>query len=323
MEVIEIRHKRRFLQVCWALNNVCNYNCSYCTPINKNGQFNNLTIDTAKKFVDVIFEYYAEELRHNIINFNFTGGEPTIWKYFVELCEYIKSYEEDDLLIPITVNTNFSRPLKWWEKHVHLFDMVIASFQIEFANKDEFFKKTKIGLDTALAIRLSMHKDRFWEVSEFGEKLVNTPGNYRVEWVPLFDELGINSEPFEYKDKKQKKFLNEHTTSVYKADFRFRKKPRWLMRTILIDENNDEHDFITNDLVLMKKNYFLNWECNLGLDSLFVSYEGDVEGATCRLRYIGNIIYEDYEFPNSPMICTKEYCHCGADIMIPKRKVWG
>lgn len=314
--LIEVRRQNPHFNILWALNNVCNYNCSYCSEINKAGN-HKADLETAKYVVDNIFAQYYQ---HTLFNFIFTGGEPTAWKHFIELCKYIKSKENSYRRCVITINTNMSRPYEWWEEHYMLFNMILASFQVEFADKDQFLKKMEFGNRLVMTARLSMHKERFWEVVDFGTRLIDNKGSYRVEWVPLFDELGVGTEEFEYTDPGQKKFLDSHSDSVLKRDIKPIRMANHGYETITLYDDGSESFILCNDIVMKKQNYFKDWHCRLGLDSIFISFEGDIEGGTCRLRNLGNIFDKEFEFPEEPLICPKDYCHCGADIMIPKRK---
>ncbi len=89
------------------------------------------------------------------------------------------------------------------------------------------------------------------------------------------------------------------------------------------DEDGSFSDFSTDDLVGKKLNYFENWSCGVGSDSIFVNMDGEIYGASCKVGgKLGNI-YEDFEIPDKWLICDKKICSCGADIFIPKAKTDG
>ena len=101
--------------------------------------------------------------------FFFSGGEPTAWKNFLPICEWIKETLPDST---IAVNTNLSRPLAWWEKTYHLFDDVVASFHVEYAKKDRYIENSLFLCDKLnyLSSKMLLHDERFWEVEEFGNE---------------------------------------------------------------------------------------------------------------------------------------------------------
>ena len=52
-----------------------------------------------------------------------------------QICEWIY---ENMPYATLAVNTNLSRPLKWWQKHAYLFDDIVASFHVEQCNKERY-----------------------------------------------------------------------------------------------------------------------------------------------------------------------------------------
>ena len=62
-----------------------------------------------------------------------------------------------------------SRPLAWWQKHIHLFDDVVASFHVEHANKERYEENSIWLCDKLnyLLQKMLLHEDRFWEVVSF------------------------------------------------------------------------------------------------------------------------------------------------------------
>ena len=74
-----------------------------------------------------------------------------------------------------------------------------------------------------------------------------------------------------------------------------------------------------NELLNNKKTDFYGWECDIGLESLFVQYNGKVQRGNCAEGgFIGNI-NTGVEWPSVPIVCSKNVCHCSTDIVISKR----
>jgi hypothetical protein len=67
-------------------------------------------------------------------------------------------------------------------------------------------------------------------------------------------------------------------------------------------------------------NNFKNWSCNIGKESLFVHYNGNILLGNCGVGgIIGNITnLNDVKIPKAATICNKEVCHCSADMVISK-----
>jgi len=69
-------------------------------------------------------------------------------------------------------------------------------------------------------------------------------------------------------------------------------------------------------------NQFKGWQCNAGLESLMINWDGEVHRATCRVGgSLGNIYQGTFTIPTSPIICNRDYCTCAADIPLSKLKI--
>ena len=212
-ELIEVKAKEKYLSLTWQVNNFCNYSCSYCNPGNWLGDFRNegelqIYLDNLDNIIE---KYQAEDYKH--YKFFFSGGEPTAWKHFIPIVEYLKEKLPD---ATIAVNTNLSRPLAWWQKHVHLFDDIVASFHVEFADKNSYKEKNLFLCDKVnyLSTKLLLHDERFWEVVEYGEELKKAMPNYFIEWTPLYDEMTVNAGPWKYDDEDKEKFIETHSCEM-------------------------------------------------------------------------------------------------------------
>ena len=112
-----------FKRIEWKLSNVCNYNCDYCYPIEKDGSSPFIDIQTNKNVVDKLCELYAGEK----ILFHFTGGEPTLYSHLHELFAYIKQKNQNHY---ISMFTNGSRTMRWWDEFlaVPVLDKIYFTF---------------------------------------------------------------------------------------------------------------------------------------------------------------------------------------------------
>jgi hypothetical protein len=77
----------------------------------------------------------------------------------------------------------------------------------------------------------------------------------------------------------------------------------------------------SNDIIAARQNFFKGWLCNVD-DALFINPRGEMSSASCGVgKNHGNILDENLKFNLKPVICNKEHCHCGTDIIIPKQKI--
>lgn len=315
-KLIAIEAPQPYLAVTWQVNNFCNFKCSYCNPGNWGGTDRNEgNLDIYIKHLGTIINRYKQAGYKNF-KFFFSGGEPTAWENFIPICEWIYSELPRATL---AVNTNLSRPLAWWQKHYHLFDDVVASFHVEFANKKRYEENSIFLCDKVnyLSTKMLMHEERFWEVVEFGEYLKTVMPNYFLEWTPLFDEMSVNTGPWHYKDPAKEQWLREHTTEMHLT------KPKPMKRTTMTVSYNRYDDTSTevcnsNEVIVAGNNFFKGWNCNVG-DAIFINPVGEMSLASCGMGgYVGHILQDVNRVGPKQIICGKEHCHCGTDIIIPK-----
>lgn len=315
----EIQAPKKYMSVTWQVNNFCNYSCSYCNPGNWQGdQKNEGNLDVYIRNLNYMITRY-EQADYKYFKFFFSGGEPTAWKNFIPICEWLRERVPDCTL---AVNTNLSRPLAWWKKHVHLFDDIVASFHIEFVDKEAYKEKSIWLCDKVnyLSTKLLMHDDRFWEVVEYGEHLKTVMPNYFIEWTPLFDEMSVNAGPWQYNDPDKEDFINTHSNCEVQLTT---EKPHSENHCVsyTVYEDGTSKPTNSNDVIVAKQNFFKGWECDIG-DAVFISPRGDISLASCgQSGIVGHILEDISEIKPRTLVCGKYHCHCGTDIIIPKRRI--
>ena len=307
-----------YATITWQVNNFCNFQCSYCNPGNWAGDNrNNGALDTYKQNVRNIFQQYQDR-GYKYFKIFYSGGEPTHWENFIPLTEYLKAELGDSLTV--AVNTNLSRPLRYWEQHYHLFDDIVASFHVEFSKKDRYIENAQFLCDKVdyLCTKMLMHEERFWEVKEFGERVRKEVPNYNLEWTPLFDEMSVNAGPWEYKDPAKVEFLEQaqfESVQTIPKPYRQNKAISNAHYDTGIEPVN------SNKIIAARQNFFAGWKCFVD-DALFINPRGDISSASCGVgNNHGNILDKDLTFDLQPVICSKQHCHCGTDIIIPKEPV--
>ena len=114
----------------WRLSNVCNFDCSFCPSIFKDG---------SKRFLD--YEVYTSTIDRLIkddptktVWFQFTGGEPTLYPQLIELLKYIKDRGGYTSMI-----SNGSRTIRWWKElaEANVLDRLYISHHTEQGAKVE------------------------------------------------------------------------------------------------------------------------------------------------------------------------------------------
>ena len=308
---------QRYLAVTWQVNNFCNYRCSYCNPGNYSGD--NPNRNNLERYIanldSVISRYKAAGYQE--YKFFFSGGEPTAWRNLIPICAWLR----DNLdRCTIAVNTNLSRPLAWWKQHYQLFDDVVASFHVEFADKQKYQDVSIFLCDKVnyLATKMLMHDERFWEVAAYGEHLKTVMPNYFIEWTPLFDEMSVHARPWHYADQQKQQFFATHSQEIRHS----LPKPGPRASTASYS-NYDDGTLIptnSNDIIVAGENFFQGWQCSVG-DAVFINPVGDISLASCgQSGIIGHVLDDVTRVAPMEINCQKTHCHCGTDIIIPKFK---
>jgi organic radical activating enzyme len=306
-----------YVSITWQVNNFCNYRCSYCNEGNWSGTYTNenkldILVDNLQKIID----HYRFA---GYVNFKvfYSGGEPTLWKGLIPVSEFLKKSLGDH--VTLGINTNLSRKIGWWEKNYHLFDDVVASYHPEFANKNNYFEIAEFLQDKInyLCLRMMMVEEKFDEMVLLGNEFKSRLKNYNLEWVPLLNEMSIGAVPWEYNDPRITEFLSknnfETNISIY--------KPKSKLSLVSIEKYNDGTTKILNSnrIIAENKNFFKGWRCKVN-EAIFISPSGSMKAASCGQGPMLGNIFSNFEITSESIICQKDYCHCGTDILISKEK---
>ena len=74
----------------------------------------------------------------------------------------------------------------------------------------------------------------------------------------------------------------------------------------------------SNEVIVAGNNFFTGWNCNVG-DAIFINPVGEMSLASCGMGgYVGHILTDINRVGPKQIVCEKEHCHCGTDIIIPK-----
>ncbi len=316
-----IPEKERYMNLVWQVSDICNFRCSYCNEGNWGGKSPNLETKKYIAFLDRVIKYY-EKKGYKGFKFFFSGGEPTRWPPMLEIANYLHDRLEAPLL---AINTNLSSKPSWWEENYYLFQDVVGSFHVEFVNKERYLENALFLQDKVnyLALRLMMQKDRFQEIVDFSKILKSKLDNYNIEYAPILAELTSWAEPYQYDETWQMEFFKTHSfESQQKIPKTFKPFNIGHSKEIYSDINGMEYELPLNSnrLLAGNRNFFKGWKCWIN-ESLFININGDISAATCGAhKNLGNINNDEIEFLEDAIICPKDYCSCGTDILITKTR---
>lgn len=323
MNIVSIQDNQpNFLQIYYDLSNICNYKCWYCFPGSNEGTDPWPDPNIVKENIVHLVKYYKENSKIKVVEINFIGGEPTLWKHLGEVAEYIKTHVD----CRVCMLTNGSRTLRWWHKYSKYFDNIGISVHHERADIDHLIEvgnilyKNKINFNTAV---LMDHKN--WNKCI---DIVNKLCDSKNKWTVIAKAVHING--VNYYNREQIEYLKDQV----------KRAPQWFwylcnyngIRKKFKVTQEDGKSFTTknpNYFSMHKLNYFKGWQCTLGVNFLFISKDGKITGSCGQklygLDYYFNIKDKDFRNKFNPkivdVICEQNICCCSGEAALTKRKL--
>lgn len=298
------------------LSNLCNYKCSYCFPGSNEGDIGwpSENFDLMLQNILNLINFYKVQHDKKLFDIKIVGGEPTLWS---KLPIFLKSIKDNADTI-IRISTNASKSIRYWKKNAELFDKIIISVHNEHANLDHIIEvaNTIYNLESVNLYVLVLMDPYNWEMSVKNyEYLLNNSKTWHISVTPVsFNGKTIYTQSqIDYlKSIEKRRHIqpNNLDKSLGKTEF--------ITEDGLIDTN--QFEIITNNL-----NSFKGYSCNIGLDRIYISKEGDIKGA-CGQNFSNqnlNIYDEDLIKklinPFKPSICQVDRCSCSSEILISKK----
>lgn len=107
-----------------------------------------------------------------------------------------------------------------------------------------------------------------------------------------------------------------------------------MSKQLIVDSDVGPVEASIEDLVSTKLNSFSGWNCNAGTQNLYIDFDGRVWIANCAGAGMNSILYfekgdpwgylgkfnSEFMLPTKSVICNKQQCGCGSDIVITKHK---
>lgn len=281
------------VKVEWNLGKRCNYNCTYCPPSIHDFTSPHTDLSILERTVDKLCEIGKP------IRISLTGGEPTVHPYIENLLEYFKFKG----ISWVNLTSNGSRPSRWYLQNEFFFNHLIFSLHFEenwqrvVKNINEYYDETERDFFVNVMAHHKYMKEVKDVVKSFDDKGIKYTVR-RIRWTEgdhnVFDDLKYEGADL--------RWILDHEATV---------KPN-----VKINNMKLMH---ANDIIKQHLNRYKGWECNAGLESLMINWDGEVHRATCRVGgSLGNIYNGTFTIPTEPIICTRDWCTCAADIPLTK-----
>lgn len=303
----------KFFGVNWALTTKCNYRCSYCHPDLHNGKIKTAEYEVITNFVTQVFDYCN---RKNLTPFfEYAGGEVTYLKWFGELLDFIN--QRGGL---VSIISNASSSLDWWEKHIHALHGACLSFHIEEVKSHEhFIQVAEIAASsptTNAHVNIMMLPERFDECLQFAEILKSRVA-CSIALQPLYHGFGGAG----ITGKHAYTEAQEEIMKTFRGNEQQKNIPEPRGSVMVTMDSGEVVKKSTFDLLVEEQTNFSGWDCYAGIENIVVTFQGDIYPAWCMQDGpIGTIFDEKLTLPSKPMLCHTKICQCGADICSTKIK---
>lgn len=301
---------------------ICNYNCSYC--FEGSGNVNkyrypkdvNLVVSNFRK----LFDLYAKFNKRRFHLFIAGGGEPTLWPSLEHFCKEIK--EQHDVYI--TIVTNGSRTLRWWEENSKYFDDVVLSCHHEFVDIDHFMNVGDIlfSADVKVTALMVMDATAWDKCTAYIDKMQESQYPWFIESKPVVDSPGRGTDVY---------------TPEQSSYFGIKRIPdsEWIFKrlgelrsheSVAIFEDQTAKALKSYEVITNNWNNFKNWSCQVSFEGLSVDASGDVQGS-CLLPVFNkklNMFSSNFDLSDiqpNVITCSLESCLCQADTHISKMRV--
>jgi MoaA/NifB/PqqE/SkfB family radical SAM enzyme len=281
------------IKIEWNLGKRCNYDCSYCPSSIHDSHSPHTPIDILERAVDRLCEL-GKPLRISL-----TGGEPAVHPDIEDLFDYFKRKD----VFWVNLTTNGTRASQWYLENEMFFNHVVFSLHFEHDWKrvlhtiNQFYDST----EREFFVNVMAHHDHMDSVRTVVAQLIQKGIKFairRIRWTEgdhnVFDDMRYDGKDLEW-------LLSMDATANPNCR---------------VDNERIVH---ANDIIKKRENQFKGWSCNAGLESLMINWDGEVHRATCRVGgSLGNIYTGTFVAPNEPIICTRDWCTCAADIPLTK-----
>jgi len=279
------------IKVEWNLGKRCNYDCSYCPSVIHDNTSPHTDIELLKKTIDQLTSLGKP------IRLSFTGGEPCVHPKFDELVKYARHKN----ISWISVTTNGTRPYEFYASLP--VDQYVFSLHLEYDWLRVYDTMSKIadGTKIKLVAQIMCHHEHMNAAYTLFARCLQAhiPATLRrIRWTEgdhdLFDDMRYHPDDLNW----------------------IKKQEATVQGNCVIDGAQIIH---ANDVIKLHLNKYKDWTCSAGLESLMINWDGEVHRATCRVGgSLGNIYEGNFVAPSDPVICTRDWCTCSADIPLTK-----
>lgn len=310
-KIIKIEQRVPALYLTWVINNICTNKCSYCPPNLHAGTNHNYDWEHAKRFIEYIIK------KHPKIHLAISGGEPTLSPWFKDL---VKMFS--DAGHPVGMTTNGARTVRYFEDIAQYMSYIVMSYHPSFEDPELLDKAAVCAKHTYTTVSVMMDSRHFDKSLAMIEKIKNEYPMLSLEPIRIHDWGVGNSLGRDYTPE-QEEILSKLTRSNANSKYVVKPKNPGLTGATAFYDDNTSAVLNAQQLINDRQTNFQGWECDIGLNSLYIKFDGSIRLGNCiSSTIIGRLQdFETIEWPTKTFICPQTYCNCTTDVYVSKRKV--
>lgn len=322
-EIDSIKSVKDIAIVDWSMGTTCNYECSYCPEPLHDGKQPWPTEDKWWRILDTMYDHFQRPIQYIL-----SGGEPTVMPNFDKFLQAIKKHNPQNL---VSIITNGSRTIRWWEKYGELIDTVNLSVHLEQCNPahllDVCHTYYKPGWNE-LNVLVAITPEQWDKGIEAAELLASASNGYSVSLKRMRIEFGSQTYPY---DDYQEYILQKYALfNTYDPNWMYPlRKPKRIALEHRIHYKDGTDEFLNaNNNINQNNNVFTGMKCYIGIDKIFINQFREITaGSWCpqanwahpdkigRLEDLDNL-----KWPTQPYICEQPRCMNATDMRT--RKHW-
>lgn len=321
-KISAIKNDTDCLTLTWIINHFCTNHCSYCNPILHRGKNKQYEWEDIERFFLTLTKKYKK------IHCAISGGEPSVSPYFVKSLEFFKEHN-----ISVGITSNGARDISFWGKYSKYLRYICFSYHPSYA--DPLFEEKVLAAseNCDIAVRVMMDTRHWGDTVEkyfhFCKLQLKNKYQWRVEPVKILltaidynnaDQINPETVGANYSEA-QLRWIQDNSNGIRLLGSRSNGPSNRSHPVFFYKDGSKEEHGNTNYLIANNQNDFRKWECNIGIESLFIAADGQVNRGNC---HVGKNIYniknkEQFIVPSLPILCTQKVCGCNTDVGISKK----
>jgi wyosine [tRNA(Phe)-imidazoG37] synthetase (radical SAM superfamily) len=312
------------LQIRFFPTDICNFNCSYCFPGSHDEKYRYpKDVDRVVANFRKLFDMYTNQLGKTKFHLLIAGGgEPTLWPHLEQFCKEVRESHN----VYITIVTNGSRTIRWWEENSAYFDDVVLSCHSEYVDIEHYVNVADLLFAAELKVTglMVMNAQQWDRCLSYIDRMLSSQHPWYIETKPVVDAPGYGTDVY---TQEQLDYINSGLKRIPNSEWIFKRLDEIKTHeSIVLFSDDTAMAARPSEIITNGWNKFKGWSCNIGFEALSVTASGEVS-ASCQLVVFNkplNIFDEEFNTQDiipSQIICTLNDCNCQPDTHVTKTKV--